>query len=673
MKTIHSRVLTAGCALGALLGAGAAAAQEPAPELESVVVTARLEETMPEELAKVGNRLTVIPAEQIDNGGYYDVGQALQAAAPGLAILPKAGAFDYVQVSLQGSRNTDVLFLIDGVRIQNRLYNGTTAIDTVPAHMVDHIEVLEGGQSLFYGTQALAGVVNIVTKPFTTDTRGQFSGGLDTNKGRHVNGYVSGSLGAHQFVAYASSDQAEGYRPFSASETEPSATDRRRSYDVVTLGAKYGYDLARNLRFSALYQHTDAKLDLAAPARVSESFNKRDEDLAWAKLDYTSPALDLYVKGYFHDWDSFVTNLFNEVGPDGALTGNVVGARDVPWNYNDYGANVLGKLKVIHGVDTFVGYDLQKYGGFDEELTIAPQKETVHAVFGQLRTNDDFSTRARLAAGLRYNKPVGGPSAAIWNVSGQFDLTDDLFVRASASTSFRLPDAESLFADYYDPSCDCGEVGNPDLKPERGLNVNASIGGRIPSLGGLSWELVGYHRVIKDLIDYVPDPTRPNFDTFANTEDEVRVRGAEFTVTAKVSPSLSGALSATYNHARLEGSNAQVARIPKSLVKASLDYHPTDLPFGAGVAVNYVGSTTNPSLPVFGVQKIGDYAVVDLDARLFLDRDRHHRLSVRLENAFDTAYSGSLTTALRDDGSGRFLAHVRGTPRTLHASYTYGF
>ncbi|MFX8879604.1 TonB-dependent receptor plug domain-containing protein, partial [Acinetobacter baumannii] len=84
-------------------------------------------------------------------------------------------------ISFLGSRTQDVLFLVDGVRINNRLYAGTTPLDTLPSAIVDRIEVLEGGQSLFYGTQAVAGAVNIVTKPFSPTRDGAVSVGVDSN------------------------------------------------------------------------------------------------------------------------------------------------------------------------------------------------------------------------------------------------------------------------------------------------------------------------------------------------------------------------------------------------------------------------------------------------------------------------------------------------------------
>jgi vitamin B12 transporter len=54
----------------------------------------------------------------------------------------------------------DVLWLVDGVRINNRIFNDTSP-DALPANMIERIEVLKGGESLFYGTQGVAGAINI--------------------------------------------------------------------------------------------------------------------------------------------------------------------------------------------------------------------------------------------------------------------------------------------------------------------------------------------------------------------------------------------------------------------------------------------------------------------------------------------------------------------------------
>ena len=191
--------------------------------LDLVTVTAnRLEEELPQELAKSGTRVDVISAAQIKNEGSVDVAAALQMLAPGLYINPKNGPFDYVRASFQGSRTGDILWLVDGIRVNNRLYNGTTPLDTLPASIVDRIEVIEGGQALFYGTQAVAGAVNIVTKQFSDQPDGSLSVAADTIHDRHFDGYVRDAIGNNQFVIYGSDDKSSGFQPFRSSDYQPS-------------------------------------------------------------------------------------------------------------------------------------------------------------------------------------------------------------------------------------------------------------------------------------------------------------------------------------------------------------------------------------------------------------------------------------------------------------------
>ena len=224
-------------ALCSLTAAAHVQAQEPASTtaVSEVRVTARtLETTLPEKLAETGVKVDVIPSQTIRNLGYVDVATSLQALAPSLFVLPKNGPFDYVDLSLMGSRTEDILFMVDGVRINNRLYAGTTPLDTMPAGMVDRLELIDGGQALFYGTRSVAGAVNIVTKPFSKSLTGMISGQIDTNTARHLEGNVADTYKFGDFVLYASADQSDGYKSFRDQDYQPSSTHRKRSYDVYT-------------------------------------------------------------------------------------------------------------------------------------------------------------------------------------------------------------------------------------------------------------------------------------------------------------------------------------------------------------------------------------------------------------------------------------------------------
>jgi vitamin B12 transporter len=444
-----------------------AASPSSDPDLDEVTVTGRLEETLPQELARYGSRVETITSDQVQRGGYNDITQTVQALTPGLYISPLSGAFDYVELSLQGSRSSEVLWLVDGIRLNNRLYSTTTPLDTIPAHMLERIEILEGGEGLFYGTQSVAGTVNIVTRQFSEHPDGQVEMGLDTNQGKHANGFFRTSLGEHRFVAYASKDKADGFQPFNDADYQASGTDRKRGYDVANYGLKYAYDFGDAVRTSFGYQHTDAKLDYVRPFGIARASNDRNEDLLTGKVDIVAGEhLLLYVKGYYHDWDTLFFEADNAPGGPQVVDDNEF------WGFKDYGANLLGKYSPGGALEYLAGWDYQHYSGQDQVFLIAPNAETVHAPFAQVRTTNAWSQDVRLSLGARYNNPDKGQSSTVWSATGHWDIAANLFARTSLGTGFRLPDAYELFV--IDPCC---EQGNPDLKPERSKYLNVSMGG----------------------------------------------------------------------------------------------------------------------------------------------------------------------------------------------------
>lgn len=673
--------LRAGAALGALAAAtaGSAAAQtlaSPAPAsaaatVDSVVVTGRsLEDTLPEALSRTGVKVDVITDPAIRAGGYIDVAQALQALAPGLYVQPKNGPFDYVDVSLLGSRTADVLFLIDGVRINNRLYASTTPLDTVPAGVVERIEVLEGGQSLFYGTQAVAGAVNIVTRPFTDQRDGKLTVSGDTNGAVHGDGVFRDTVGKVPFVLYGSVDHSDGFHAFRDQDYQPSNTDRDRGYDVVTLGGKLGYDVTKDLRLSASYQRTWADLDYAQPFRVARDVNSRKEDLATIKIDYDmTDRLAFYIKGYYHNWHTDYDTDYNDLANPGKI---ITLYKDTPWEYDDAGVNALGRFTVLKGVEAWFGYDFQTYGGQDAVLRITPNHEDVHAVFGQLRLTPDLVKGLTLAAGFRHNEPSVGRSETIWNVSGQWNITDQLFIRGEGGTNFRLPTAEELFAD--DP---LDERGNPALRPETSKSLNLSVGANLHVASRpVRVELTGFYRDIKNLIDYGDfDPVTEQY-VFANVPGTVKVRGAEAQVDAQITDSLSATASYVYNSSKLDD-GSQLDRTPRDLVKASFDWHPRSVPFGATLTINHTGRTR---IGVGGTElSYGNYTVVDLSGRWYLDRARRQVINVALQNLLDQTYGrpargcGDVVGDGPYDCSAPYFYLNRGLPLTARFSYSLAF
>lgn len=192
------------------------------------------------------------------------------------------------------------------------------------------------------------------------------------------------------------------------------------------------------------------------------------------------------------------------------------------------------------------------------------------------------------------------------------------------------------------------------------------------SEGAIAWQLTGFARDIDNLID-VGDATEefPN-GRYQNLPGEVQVRGAEASVTAPLGRAFRTSLSYTYSQSRPEGSDLQIARLPESYAKGSLQFTPVQLPLDASATVNWVGNVYQ-SVGAFGRRNYGNYFTLNLAARYFVDAARRHRIGVNLQNVFDEEYATRLSSAQRDDGSGAFIAERLGVPRTYGVSYTYEF
>ncbi len=654
---ISCRLSPAACSslvLLATLPAAGMAAETADASLTEVIVTAKsLEVSTPLELSRYGNDVEFVSGEKIRNQGFVDTAQALEMLVPGVYVASQAGAFSYLNLSLQGSRTSDVLWTVDGVRINNRLYGGTSPADTLPASMIERMEVLKGGQGLLYGTQALAGVINIVTRAFTDLPNGAVSVGGDSRDGLHMDGYARGALGAHHVVAWASKDKTEGYSLFDV--YQPNATTRDRQYNVDSYGLKYGFDFTDDLRLTLQGVHSEASLDY--PGVAETNVNNRSEDVLSGRLDFTlSERVKLFVKGYLHDWG---THYYPATAPEDSLF----------WGYKDFGISAAMQLNLSTGLEYNVGYDFQNFRGRDEVLIIDGLTEKVHAFYGQVRTTDDLSKRAHFAAGLRYNDSRGS-SATVWNTSGIFNISDALYIEGTIGSSFLLPDAEQLYA--HDPDEDAR--GNPDLKPEKSFNINLAIGGKL-SAGErpLRWQITGWKRSVKNLIiDDDSNPPEGYYAIFMNTDGKAKFSGGELLLRGSFTDAL--AFETSYMNSRERGAagNALPDR-PRSSAKAGLTFEPSGQPFGASVWLKYAGTAHSVALQGFGVQSYGDVVTANLGAQWYPDVSRHHRISLRVENLFNADYATRVrSAALAGSTTGpRFLYRNLGAPRTAFLNYSY--
>ncbi|WAT31114.1 TonB-dependent receptor plug domain-containing protein [Pseudomonas sp. GXZC] len=609
-----------------------------APSVESTTVAA---------MAQYGSKVEIVTREQIERAGpAADVTRVMQMFIPGLYVAPKNGPFDYGTYSLLGGRNDDTLILLDGVRLNNRLYGGLY-LDTLPANAIERIEVLKGGQSLLFGTQAVSGVINIVTRsPQTREASGEVNVGVDTFGGTtgdaRVEKIFTNGWGDLGLLAYVSRNASEGYQPFRNSDYSGRVSDKKRSYEVTTFGTKATQAFGDDSRLELFYQYADANLDFARPVNNYKTTNDRVQQIATATFEQAiNERLSYFIKGHINDWDTRYTRIDNTA--DGGR--NVRNNNDY-WGFTDWGVQAEGKAELPGGHVLVVGSDNQWFKGQDDVLVIDDNKAQAHALYTQLRPQIDALPNWHPSVGVRHEAMSGGDSATVGMLTSLYDLNDHWALRGQYGTAYKLPNAEQLFVN--EPG---DEIGNRNLKPEK--SRNAELGIDYKGLLGerdFSASVTLFKRKITDLITL--DDVQ-----WVNGQGQIQMRG--FEADAKLALNDQWSLQADMTR-NLTESRAGVTLndIPSFFARSRIGFESENRLWGAGTAIRYIRDITSSKNVEYG-----HYSVVDADAYRYLDAAHQHRLSLLVENLFDRDYVTSRASNV--DNLGR--------PFTSEVRYTYRF
>ncbi|MBC3434524.1 TonB-dependent receptor [Pseudomonas sp. BW16M2] len=633
--------------LGCLASPVALAENTPLILDQQIVAAPSVESTTVAAMAQYGSKVEIVSREQIERAGpAADITRVMQMFIPGFYVAPKNGPFDYGTYSLLGGRNDDTLILLDGVRLNNRLYGGLY-LDTLPANAVERIEVLKGGQSLLFGTQAVAGVINIVTRsPKSREASGEVNLGVDSfagnSKDARVERILSNGFGDLGLLAYVSHNVSDGYQPFRNRDYSGNVSDKKRGYEVTTFGGKAIQAFGDDARLELFYQYTDANLDFARPVNNYKTTNDRVQQIATATFEqHLNERLSYFIKGHVNDWDTRYTRINNR--EDGSR--NVVNHNDY-WGFTDWGVQAEGKAELDGGHVLVFGSDNQWFKGQDDVLVIDDNKAQANALYAQLRPRIEALPNWHPSLGVRHEAMSGGDSATVGMLTSLYDLNDNWQLRGQYGSAYKLPNAEQLFVN--EPG---DEIGNRDLKPEKSRNAELGL-----DYHGLLLErefsasVTVFRRKITDLITL-------DGSQWVNGQGQVQMRGFEADARIQLDDQWSLQADMTRNLTESR-TGATINDVPSFFARSRLGYESADRMWGAGGAIRYIRDVVSSK----GVD-YGHYSVVDADAYRYLDGARQHRLSLLVENLFDRDYVTSRASNV--DNLGR--------PFTSELRYTYTF
>ena len=652
-KSILLMTASAGCLAASPLALPMALAQDaPAPDeagsaaataLQGVVITAN---RSAKPAAQVGQSVTVLTTADLRHDQETSVSDILDRT-PGVSVIRNGGPGEPTSVSIRGADSDQTLVLIDGVKVNDPTDAGTGFdFSSLFAGDISRIEVLRGPQSTLYGSEAIGGVVNIITDQARRPLEANFS----AEGGSFGTGYVSGGVGgADGPLTWRLSGYGQGTKGVPC--FDKAFGGKRDCADHAT-GAtgRVTYAITPDLQLDERVYYATNKADFDGFDTASGNFGDDSEYGTTQQIvDYTGVNLALFG-GRLRNRLAYE---YSAVDHDNTDPGQEQQQAefDNPVNTNT--------SFIAHGRS----YTLEYEGAFaitpDDEVVFGAQtqRSTLYALSPAFPPAADahqtlnsgyaqFTVRPlqnlTLTGGARIDEQsvVGGhatgQASAAWSLNGGATI-----LRASFGQGFKAPSLYQLYSPF----------GNQALAPEQANGWDAGIEQHLFG-GRLDLQATYFGRITTNLIEFVscfdPPPGGglcglPRYSTltgsggyYANVS-RAEAQGLELAATFKATDRLT--LSANYtlddDEDRSPGAptlGKQLPRRPKDTANLNAAYD-WPIKLHTEVAVRYAGESYDDA---GHTRPLGGYALIDLRAAYPLQD--HVEVYGRIENLTDRHY-----------------------------------
>ena len=617
-----------------------------------------------QELKEYGHSVEVITGKQIQEAGFVDLTKAIQAMVPGIFTSARQGRGGWTFSYLHGS--DDFLWLLDGVRITNPLYASDWSA-TLSIHQVDRIEVLKGGESIFYGSGARAGAINIITKEVEKEIKGEGGVSYGQMNYREGYGYITDTINDHSFMIFGSYEASDGYQVCdneAFDNAENTVKDRDVGYDRTVIGGKYRrmFDLAGKAALTIQAQAQEGLFEYPY-AQYRYADNDWEENLVILNWDHNvSDKFSYHLKSYFHSWWGEVTFL----DLDGGYAWGEDFSNDSVWGYEDIGVNLSTSTIFGAGHELITGIDYQNYWGKEEVVDVPRTDRTqAYAGFASFRPYLSFFPEAKLAFGVRYTTTNEDMDSTIYDVSFRAPIGNAYYVRGTLGTSFTLPTLLQL----YGTKRSGGTIGNPDLEPETSTNLDIGVGGQ---WGSFRAEIGYYYQDVDDMITSSTLTSGPNAgsSSYINADGKTEIDGFEVLMGIGPFNGVTLNLSANWVNAEDKETGEQLERIAEFYTTANLAYRHQGGRFGGDLMTRYTGDVFERGLGSFDDVNYGGFFVADASVFYSFGSKNQQKVTLRVENIFDKDYA---TRYNRVTTPSEFLYYQHGLPRNVVVGYTYSF
>jgi vitamin B12 transporter len=598
----------------------ALAAESPAPEtpLSPVVITAT---RIPTTLDQIASSLTLITDLDIQANQQRTLPDVL-AEAPGLSVVQTGGPGGQTSVFIRGANANHTKVLIDGIDAVDPSEGAFDFGQTLTGDLA-RVEVLRGPQSSLYGSDALGGVINIVTRAGAGPPR--LTATLEGGSFKTLNetGTLSGSTRGLSY-AFTVQHALSGDTPVTPLELlAPGETRIGDRYDNLTLSTKLGLAVTKDLGLGLVVRYLDADLrttgenydlypapnipDAAQTDQKSRQLFTRGE----ARLDLFGGALRNVLGLGYTDYHTAIVAPDDGFGPP-------------PPTINDG-----DRVKVDdQGTLTLDARDTLLFGAeAEKERLLGPNggpSKGSQAGFAEVQSHP-FAGVA-VAASVRWDNDDRFGGKATWRIAPTWTIpATGTQLKATVGTGFKAPTLTQLFVSF--PSFNF--FANPALKPE--TSTGYDLGFEQPlDRGRLRLGATWFHDVIRNLIT-----SNADFTSYANF-GRATTYGVESFISATVSDRLKVRADYTWTVARDDIAEDDLLRRPRHKASAQATWRATDRLSVTG-SVLYVGGWVDGNRD-FSIQRLNASPHATVNIAGSYDLPHGVTLFARVNNLLDRHY-----------------------------------
>jgi vitamin B12 transporter len=579
-------------------------AQEASTD-ETMVVTANRFE---QDVKDVISPITIVTKEELELSQVKSLPEALRNL-PGVQV-NSVGFGQYSSVYVRGNSSRHLLVLINGVRIGSSTA-GEANFSNIPLTGVERIEFIRGARAALYGSDAISGVINIVTNYQQGENVKEVRGGMGSHgyyeAGVNVAGGLSESTWGKVSVSIDGDSGAVSAR--SSTDTTPFEDDKD-GYDKASVVAELGHQINESLQVSLQGFYHQGKSEYDKTAWDSNFVNVEHPNAESESTLYNIAGKAKYIQG------DYLSELTIALNADKGLDSNDM-EDDSRFESERNIATWLHSYQISEQFSLGGGLEWSKEKVSTTEGTYIKESRDNEAVF--VTANyivDALSTEAS----IRTDDNDSYGRSNTWQLGAGYALTSSLQISANVGTGFKAP----TFNDLYYP-----DAGNPNLKPEESFGYELGVSGYHETF---EWQVTGYKSEIDQLIAWAPvDPNNTAGDWIPSNVNKAKMDGIESSVTFYLD-NVSNTFGYDYVDARDASTKKQLIRRSKHVGRWNLGYELSKWKFDATAL--YRGKSYEDA---DNTKELEAYTLVDFAAAYTFSE----KLTVRgrIHNAFDEEYT----------------------------------